>query len=98
MHSIAIMILRAYKRYVSPVLPVSCRYVPTCSEYAMEAIERNGLLRGGAQAIGRLLRCNPLGGHGYDPVKGTDCGCEERPRARDTWMSHPNSKAVTGAR
>jgi putative membrane protein insertion efficiency factor len=69
MKSVALAILRGYKRYLSPMLPVACRYVPTCSEYAMEAIERNGMLRGGAQAIGRFLRCAPWGGHGFDPVK-----------------------------
>ncbi len=69
MKSLALALLRGYKRYLSPVLPTSCRYVPTCSDYAMEAIERNGVVRGGVQAIGRLLRCNPWGGHGYDPVK-----------------------------
>lgn len=73
METIALAILRAYKRYLSPMLPTACRYVPTCSDYAMEAIVRNGVLRGSAQAIGRFLRCNPWGGHGYDPVKGTTC-------------------------
>ncbi len=69
MKLLALAILRGYKQYLSPVLPTACRYVPTCSDYAMEAIERNGILRGGAQAIGRFLRCSPWGGHGYDPVK-----------------------------
>ena len=72
MKSVALAILRGYKRYLSPMLPSACRYVPTCSDYAMEAIERNGVLRGGVQAMGRFARCNPFGGHGYDPV----CGCE----------------------
>jgi uncharacterized protein len=86
MESIALAILRAYKRYLSPMFPAACRYVPTCSDYAMEAIERNGVLRGGAQAIARFLRCNPLGGHGYDPVKGNDCNCHEQPRPREAWV------------
>jgi uncharacterized protein len=64
----ALQLLRAYKWAVSPMLPVACRYVPTCSEYAMEAVERFGLLRGGWLALGRLLRCHPLAGSGYDPV------------------------------
>ncbi|MDT8066938.1 MAG: membrane protein insertion efficiency factor YidD [Terriglobia bacterium] len=88
METIILAVLRAYKRYLSPMLPTACRYVPTCSEYAMEAIERKGVLRGSTQAIWRLLRCNPLGGHGYDPVKGNDCKCHERPRPRDAWMGH----------
>jgi len=64
----ALQLLRAYKRGVSPFLPTACRYVPTCSEYAMEAIERYGALRGGWMAFGRLMRCHPLAGSGYDPV------------------------------
>ena len=61
-------LLRAYQRMVSPLLPPACRYVPTCSEYALEAVERNGALRGGVQAAGRLLRCHPFVRGGYDPV------------------------------
>lgn len=60
--------LRFYKRAVSPRLPPACRYTPTCSEYAMTAIERFGALRGGCMAIGRLLRCHPFAKGGYDPV------------------------------
>jgi hypothetical protein len=61
-------LLRAYKQLVSPILPPACRYVPTCSEYALEAVERHGVVRGGVQAVGRLLRCHPLARGGYDPV------------------------------
>jgi len=61
--------LGLYKRYISPALPHSCRYQPTCSEYAMEAVERHGVLRGAWMAALRLLRCNPFGGSGYDPVR-----------------------------
>jgi uncharacterized protein len=64
----ALQVLRAYKWAISPLLPTACRYVPTCSEYAMEAVERFGVLRGGWMALGRLLRCHPLAGSGYDPV------------------------------
>jgi len=63
-----IAILRFYKRWISPSLATSCRYVPTCSEYAMEAVERYGALRGGAMALWRLLRCHPFVKGGYDPV------------------------------
>lgn len=59
--------LGMYKRFVSPVLPHSCRFVPTCSEYAAEAIERHGAVRGSWLAIGRLLRCHPFARSGYDP-------------------------------
>lgn len=60
--------LKFYKTFVSPLLPASCRYVPTCSEYAAEAIAKRGFLQGSALAAWRLLRCNPLVHGGYDPV------------------------------
>ncbi len=95
MKSLALATLRAYKRYLSPVLPVSCRYVPTCSEYASEAIERNGVLRGGMQAILRVLRCNPFGGHGYDPVSSEHekvCAHDrELPQPGQPRMGHPEA-------
>jgi len=61
-------VLRMYKRLLSPMLPHSCRFVPTCSEYAIDAIHRHGALRGSWLAVGRLLRCHPLARAGYDPV------------------------------
>ncbi len=61
-------LLRGYKRWVSPLLPPACRFTPTCSEYAMEAIERFGVVRGCWLALKRLLRCHPLHPGGYDPV------------------------------
>ena len=60
--------LRGYQRWISPLLPHACRFVPTCSEYAMEAIERRGAARGSLLALARLLRCQPLARAGYDPV------------------------------
>lgn len=68
MKSMVIAALQGYKRWISPMLPNACRYVPTCSEYAMEAVERHGVLRGVAMGAWRVLRCNPLGGFGYDPA------------------------------
>jgi len=68
MKSMLLGMLRQYKRWISPLLPTACRYVPTCSDYAMEAIETHGALRGGALAVRRLLRCHPFGGHGVDQV------------------------------
>ena len=68
MKALALWLLRQYKRWISPALPPSCRYVPTCSEYAIEAVERFGLLCGGAMAIWRVLRCHPFVKGGYDPV------------------------------
>jgi len=64
----ALQLLRAYKRIVSPMFPPACRYVPTCSEYAMESIDRFGVLRGGLMALWRLLRCHPFAHGGYDPA------------------------------
>ena len=61
-------VLRGYKRWISPMLPHACRFVPTCSEYAMEAVERHGALHGSGLALARLLRCHPLARAGYDPV------------------------------
>ena len=61
--------LRFYKRAVSPLLPPACRYTPTCSEYAMEAVEKHGALRGSALAVRRVLSCHPFARGGYDPVR-----------------------------
>ena len=60
--------IRVYQRVISPALPRRCRYHPTCSEYAVRAISRYGILRGGVLAGWRLLRCNPFSHGGYDPV------------------------------
>jgi putative membrane protein insertion efficiency factor len=68
MKSFVMAALHGYKRWVSPLLPVACRYVPTCSEYAMEAVAVHGVARGGWMALKRLSRCHPLGGHGVDQV------------------------------
>lgn len=64
----AILPIRLYKYCISPMLPPACRYVPTCSEYAMEAVTRHGIFRGGLYALWRILRCSPLARGGYDPV------------------------------
>lgn len=68
MRTLAIGALRLYKRLISPVLPPACRFAPTCSEYAVEAIEKHGVLRGGMLAARRLLRCGPWHPGGFDPV------------------------------
>ncbi|PIE56701.1 MAG: membrane protein insertion efficiency factor YidD [Desulfobulbus propionicus] len=64
-----VMVLRGYKYCISPLLPPSCRFVPTCSEYAVEAVQKHGPLRGCFLALARLLRCHPFARGGYDPVK-----------------------------
>ena len=69
MRFILISIVKFYQAVISPWLPPSCRFVPTCSEYAREAIDRHGVLRGGRLAVWRLLRCQPFCSGGYDPVK-----------------------------
>ena len=61
-------LLRGYKWAISPLLPPACRYVPTCSDYSMEAVDRYGLFRGSLMATARVLRCHPLAKGGYDPV------------------------------
>ncbi len=66
---LALILLRIYKRWISPALPSACRYHPTCSEYMMEAIERYGLARGIGRGILRLLRCHPFHEGGFDPVR-----------------------------
>jgi putative membrane protein insertion efficiency factor len=63
-----LLLLRAYKACVSPLLPVACRYHPTCSQYCMEAVARHGAFKGTWLGLKRLLRCHPLGKGGFDPV------------------------------
>ena len=65
----AIKALRLYQRYLSPLKPASCRFYPTCSEYAVQAIARYGLARGALLAAWRILRCHPFCRGGYDPVR-----------------------------
>lgn len=63
-----ILPIRFYRKFISPLTPPSCRYTPTCSEYAVEALRKYGPFKGGRLALRRLLSCHPWGGHGYDPV------------------------------
>ena len=69
MKSALIHILRGYQVLISPLLPPACRFTPTCSEYAIEAVRHHGALRGVYLAARRLLRCHPFHPGGYDPVK-----------------------------
>ena len=68
MRAIALVVIRAYGVLLSPYTRGACRYTPSCSVYAREAIERHGAARGFYLAMRRLLRCHPLGSSGYDPV------------------------------
>jgi putative membrane protein insertion efficiency factor len=65
-----VVLIRGYQLLVSPVLPASCRFLPTCSHYAEEAILTHGAMRGGWLAVCRIARCHPWGGSGIDPVPG----------------------------
>lgn len=69
MKRIFLALIRGYQKYISPMLPPSCRFQPTCSQYAIEAISKYGAFKGGAMAAWRVLRCNPFCKGGYDPVK-----------------------------
>ncbi|PHR96326.1 MAG: membrane protein insertion efficiency factor YidD [Leeuwenhoekiella sp.] len=66
--SLLIVPIRLYQRLLSPLLPPSCRYTPTCSHYSVEAIQKHGPIRGFWLAVKRIASCNPWGGSGYDPV------------------------------
>jgi len=66
---VLIFLLKAYKVAISPLLPPSCRFTPTCSVYAMEAIQKYGALKGGWMGFRRLMRCHPFHSGGYDPVE-----------------------------
>ncbi|MCO5230650.1 MAG: membrane protein insertion efficiency factor YidD [Chitinophagales bacterium] len=64
-----VLLIKIYQWVISPMLgPNKCRYQPTCSHYALEALKKHGLLKGGFYAAKRILSCHPWGGHGYDPV------------------------------
>ncbi|MHB8842142.1 MAG: membrane protein insertion efficiency factor YidD [Candidatus Aquicultor sp.] len=69
MKQLAIALIRLYQNYISPMLRPSCRYYPTCSSYALQAIDKYGFFKGGFMATSRILRCHPFSPGGYDPVK-----------------------------
>ncbi len=68
----SLLLIKGYKYIISPFLPCACRYMPTCSEYAAEAIEKHGVIKGIFLGSKRLCRCHPWGGSGYDPVPSAD--------------------------
>ena len=68
MRAVALALLWIYQKCVSPLLPAACRFHPTCSAYAAEAVRRHGVVRGGGRAVRRLARCHPLCEGGIDPV------------------------------
>ena len=68
MKKLFLFIIKFYRKYSSPMKSTKCPYIPSCSEYGMEAIEKYGALKGGALALWRIIRCNPFSKGGYDPV------------------------------
>ena len=68
MKRVLLAFIRFYRKNISPLTPASCKYIPTCSQYGLEAIERFGALKGGLLTLWRVLRCNPWSRGGYDPV------------------------------
>lgn len=72
MKKILLWLIKAYQRFISPLFPPSCRFQPTCSQYALEAIAQYGTFRGGWLAVRRILRCHPFHPGGYDPIPPPD--------------------------
>ena len=70
MRFLVLRIIRVYQKYLSPLLGSSCRFHPTCSEYAFQAVEAYGVFKGSVMAIKRIFKCNPWGGSGADPLPG----------------------------
>lgn len=68
MKVVLIFLIKIYQYVISPIIPASCRYVPTCSEYGIQAIQKHGTIKGGWLAAKRILSCHPWGGHGFDPI------------------------------
>lgn len=69
MKIILIFIIKLYRKYISPLKPSCCRFYPTCSQYAIEAIDKYGAFKGGIMSVKRICRCNPFNDGGYDPVE-----------------------------
>jgi len=68
MKQLLIFLINFYRRFISPLFPPSCRFVPTCSQYALEAIKLHGTIKGSCLSLGRVCRCHPFHKGGYDPV------------------------------
>jgi len=69
MAKIMVWIIRFYRRFISPILPSTCRFYPTCSDYSLQAFEKYGFLKGGFLSAKRILKCNPFHPGGYDPLR-----------------------------
>ena len=68
MKSFLIFVIKFYRKYISPLKPRTCRFYPTCSEYALQAIKKYGIIKGTGKALFRIIKCNPFHPGGYDPV------------------------------
>ena len=68
MRNVLIYLIKGYQKLISPMFPPSCRFYPTCSNYAIDSLKKYGILKGGVKAIWRVLRCNPFNKGGYDPA------------------------------
>lgn len=66
---LALGVIRFYRRFISPVKPATCRFYPTCSQYALESLEKHGIIVGTCKAVVRILKCHPFHPGGYDPVR-----------------------------
>lgn len=93
MKHLALWAIRGYQLVISPLLPPSCRYYPSCSHYGYEAIARYGLIKGGVKTAWRILRCNPWSDGGYDPVDPADLIKFERERAEREAQASTSSAA-----
>lgn len=90
--AVAIGLIRVYQWVISPLFPKSCRFAPSCSEYAAEAVQRHGLIAGGLLGLRRIMRCHPWGGDGYDPVPDHPWRHTQLP-THDHSTSHPGSQS-----
>jgi hypothetical protein len=78
MNKIIILLISFYQKYISPLKPATCRFYPTCSEYAAQALKEYGLLKGLKLSIGRILRCHPFNPGGYDPLPDYTEACSNK--------------------
>jgi len=94
MRRILVVLIKGYQLLISPVLPPSCRFEPTCSNYAIEAVQRHGIIKGSWLALRRLGRCHPFSAGGYDPVPGHCCHDTTNADARSHCHEHSLSSPV----